>query len=1021
MDREHEEIKARLELLELETRLEIRTSELAAMPPGLQQVDDETFDRALSLEQRQKQSTSDLEARRRAVATKTAELEKLSEAIGPRRNRSAIAPCLARCAELRGMQAELAGLRRTMEAASGNLAETARQLRGAAIDARDDALTLPAPRTWEKLAESAESRDAARAEVSAWLSIRDSSTTTDIALAPKPHADWPCDPDKLADGRRSLMAWASHQSRGDDRSQTPVNPIPWIRVFSPIVVGAVVAGAWAAMGRAGLGGPTPSDGSPTPWLGLIAAGAVGMVAGLLWARRSAHTLAHPALEAPDLRERDVERFAAEYRASGCPEPGTWTPGDLQTVLRENLDQSLGLLLQAAHTRQAEQFQRELEMREQQLHASEQETRRRASELGLDPELPSVPLVFQVQRLEAVAQSRTTLAEARAVVDGQIAHHDHLKAGLLSWLDDIFPGRFSPQSDIVHIEHELHELERCLDRLATLTADQTQADDELFKSQREDIAVRTEQQNFFARLGLEMGDLQTLQSWQDQRPRHAELASECQTLELRVSELSLTLKPAVCAQWDRDQCEAKLSELADKIDDRERADRRRGELETRLHQAATSERLTLANAGLEQAIEGAHQQRETEFERTVTAGIVNWLRTSRRVEHAPQLLRAASAHLADITRGRYRLSVDEREQLVIAETTSERGLVLSRLSDATRIHALLAARLAFIESAEAGGLRMPLYLDEVLSTTDSGRFTAVVQALTNIAQNGRQVFYATADEAEIQAWRAALHSAIGDGGAELLRVHTLGPDQIGQWQDVPQLPQEAARQQLDHRVHDPFSYCESLRLPRPGLWDPIDAWPLVLLVYEDLAGIQPALEQGVCTWGAMRTLADCGRPLPYADRVHKTALRRATVVELVVDGFREGRGRPVSREAIAASGAVSDTFRTAIDEAFEQHGHDAVAFLAAVKNINRFLTKKHQQLSDHLENEGLLPTSAVASPEKVLERVRTHPAIAHWLELDELDYRQVAELVEWVRQLIVVRTSKPSVPGVSGASDRAAWG
>ena len=62
-----------------------------------------------------------------------------------------------------------------------------------------------------------------------------------------------------------------------------------------------------------------------------------------------------------------------------------------------------------------------------------------------------------------------------------------------------------------------------------------------------------------------------------------------------------------------------------------------------------------------------------------------------------------------------------------DADSESLPLSSELSDGTRIQLLLACRLAYLEEAE-GDTKTPLFLDEVLSTTDPERFTAVAGAV-----------------------------------------------------------------------------------------------------------------------------------------------------------------------------------------------------------------------------------------------------------------------------------------------------
>ena len=63
--------------------------------------------------------------------------------------------------------------------------------------------------------------------------------------------------------------------------------------------------------------------------------------------------------------------------------------------------------------------------------------------------------------------------------------------------------------------------------------------------------------------------------------------------------------------------------------------------------------------------------------------------------------------------------------------------------------MAAVRVAFLEQDESA--RLPLLLDETLGTSDDGRAGAIIDSVIEIAREGRQVFYFTAQHDEVGKW------------------------------------------------------------------------------------------------------------------------------------------------------------------------------------------------------------------------------------------------------------------------------
>lgn len=81
--------------------------------------------------------------------------------------------------------------------------------------------------------------------------------------------------------------------------------------------------------------------------------------------------------------------------------------------------------------------------------------------------------------------------------------------------------------------------------------------------------------------------------------------------------------------------------------------------------------------------------------------------------------------------------------------------LHQLSSSTKMQLLLAVRLSFLDEIEKNKIALPLFLDEILNTSDPVREEAIMRSLIVIAKQRRQIFYFTAKKDEADRWEALL--------------------------------------------------------------------------------------------------------------------------------------------------------------------------------------------------------------------------------------------------------------------------
>ena len=132
-------------------------------------------------------------------------------------------------------------------------------------------------------------------------------------------------------------------------------------------------------------------------------------------------------------------------------------------------------------------------------------------------------------------------------------------------------------------------------------------------------------------------------------------------------------------------------------------------------------------------------------------LVDTLKEQMREQNRPKVFKEANRLFNRITKGRYELEIDEKDgpDFRAYDTVEKIGRGLDELSSGTRIQLLMAVRLAFVETQESA-VRLPILADELLANSDDVRAQAIIEALTEISREGRQIFYFTAQGMRFQS-------------------------------------------------------------------------------------------------------------------------------------------------------------------------------------------------------------------------------------------------------------------------------
>lgn len=362
-------------------------------------------------------------------------------------------------------------------------------------------------------------------------------------------------------------------------------------------------------------------------------------------------------------------------------------------------------------------------------------------------------------------------------------------------------------------------------------------------------------------------------------------------------------------------------------------------------------------------------------RIVGALLSDFLGEQTRDASRPAVFKRARELFSRITRGRYRLLFDEQDgpKFRAYDTIKELGQSLDELSSGTRLQLLLAVRVAFVEQQEEG-LKLPLFLDETLANSDDERAVAIIDALKEIAAEGRQVFYFTAQLDEVRKWQQASQSTqrLGSGAAQIhfidLEKSVDDPAELAASGDEflrEEWVEEAALFGANHipavgeLSHEEYG----ARLGVGGALDPRSALGSVHLWYLTTTPgtLSSLMSLGVARWGALENFYEAGG-WPASGLVEAEFERiaaRARALGAAFSAWRVGRGRQLSRADLEATAAVTETFIDEVSELSEALGGDAKRLLQALHDgqVKGFRSAKREELEDYLEAGGWLDRRA----------------------------------------------------------------
>jgi uncharacterized protein YhaN len=678
----------------------------------------------------------------------------------------------------------------------------------------------------------------------------------------------------------------------------------------------------------------------------------------------------------------------EFARQSIEAPQAWEVAEVDLRLRD-LEGELHELLtsqQRAERRRVDRSHIEAERAGalEKLADLEERGRRLRERLGLAGLRPDAELVDAARALDQLRRAR----ESERAAAARLAEREQRRAEALQRIAGFLDAYgTAPPDDAAAAEAASSALAERSASLREALEKRARAQDGLERIDRKLAKLRDDVTGLFARAGVEPGDraglarrLEDLERRRALESRRQPLAAQLEMAEQRLADAG----EAGLAERDEASLEAERHKLAAQAGALKELRERQARIREQVRRAREGRDLEDALAARDAAREALGERRAQALQAQAGRFLLSRVRERHEQTQRPRVLERARQLFLGFTHHAYELQVSARAGggLRARNTATDQGQGLEELSDGTRAQLLLAARLAFAEEVERGE-RLPLFLDEALDQSDPSRFRAIAQALARVVRDeGRQVFYLTSDPVDVERIDAALRSEGCEAARRIdlaeVRGRASGVSDPGAL-EVPRaagVPPAAGRTPEEYGVQVRARPLDPRRGHR--------AQHLLHLAWDDLPLLERLLRERIQLVGQWLVLETEGAALrgrlTQGSAVGSQLAARSQLLEQFCVAWRVGRGRPVDREALERSGAVSETFIDRVSEVAHELGGDARKLLDALaersdERLAGYRRTRVGELERFLEEEGHLDPQPELDERALMARALAHPAAA----------------------------------------------
>ena len=707
----------------------------------------------------------------------------------------------------------------------------------------------------------------------------------------------------------------------------------------------------------------------------LSAVAVGLaVAGLLTRLREAAT------------DGTARRQAERDFPAGLESPSAWSVAEVRERLNElqNVVARADAAEQRSRDRDVDRAALMVELTDAKTKAAELEGTRRelARALGLVSIPADAELVDLARAVDELRLARLEDAAAEARLRELDRQFTDCCESLPSELTVLGRGRPQDAASARSASETLEERDRNL-RVAENEIRELSEQIDALRKEAETLARRAAE--LYSQLDLEVGERSSLVQLLERREPYRELCSKRAELLTKVTVAEEALARAGEAdlrEWERVTLESEREALEALASQANPIREQIAEIRAEVRGAEQAHGVEDAIAKRQEALLALAERRDEALQAKAGAFLLHRVIAEHESVQVPAVFERARSLFGNFTHQSYRLRVpaDGEAAFVALEATSGRGLHLEELSDGTRAQLILAVRLAFAEEAERGE-RLPVVLDEALAHADPARFDAIARSLARMVADGeRQVIYLTSAPSDLERFRLAFEAEGCTSLHEIDLAAVRGKASIAKGpgelvvRKMPQVPSPTGK--------SPEEY--GLLIGATAL-DPrrdAEGQHLFHLLSDDLPLLASLLGRGIKTVGQWLVLTKNDPQIAEAIEGQRETVRaltaRAELLGRFLAAWRQGRGRPVDRDVIERSDAISKGYRDVVLEVNRELGGDGKKLIGALlersdERFKGFLEKKARAFEATLREEGYIDARDILSEEDIVAHLAGAPA------------------------------------------------
>ncbi len=555
--------------------------------------------------------------------------------------------------------------------------------------------------------------------------------------------------------------------------------------------------------------------------------------------------------------------------------------------------------------------------------------------------------------------------------------------------------YNPATDAAEISANITDLEERNSKFRESVYSQHAAELAKKEAVKKLNEAREMKNELYTNLGLMLNDREKLRELSSQYSNYLNLKDALSKVEhLRKKE---KIKLAGYTDLYREimaksllELNVEMKELKNMTDEYKNTLDKISKIEARIDTARRGRSIEEAIAHRDRSLDKLRKMYDSDYNKLTGKVLADFIRNKNTVENRPEVFNKAREIFATISRGNYRLVVENSEipSFRAIETETGKGKNLEQLSSGTRIQLLIAVRMAFIANREQE-LALPLYFDETLANADDYKAEAMITAIIELARNGRQCFYFTAQRDEVNKWLTVLAAKSGveynvieltkskkdNKTVSLTNINNVLPD-------VEELVAiDDAIQGISHE-----QYGRELSVPDFNLMKGAESTHLWYII-EDTELIRHFLKLGITKWGQLKTMLETGKvgfiPEDKQDLIKEIKILGCCLEEYV-SCWRVGRDRMVDRSVLLDSRAISENFIDEVAELARKVDGDARSIIEELRSgtVKRFLDKKVNALEQYFEEENYINSVDTLSGEQIYARMLSVVTLDNSAEIGE---------------------------------------